>query len=206
MSGAATSAVAKRSKHSFAYGDESVADHGWGCVYRNIQTALHLASGGSQHISMGEIAGECEGIPSSPPASGSVRSLWIEPIDGARILSKRGLVCRHYFLEAEPLPAAAPWNFTRTAAPPATERVGMGATSWLNMAAFLGKDERHSIIIDDGIMSFIVIDATVDEAGAVSVLIADPHTPDERQRWYPVEAFFTRVARWAICEVAVAAS
>ena len=180
----------------FVFGDQGVQDHGWGCVYRCLQTCCTL--GGLDVPSMEEIR----------KFFGVRERTWLEPIDCVRFAEARGLTARHIMTVH---PRSRLRAFSRTEAP----EVVLGRDEFMGqIARHVQQGPRHNAVIDNGTFSYAVLDAadaSAADAGkaALEFLVGDPHCPrgpfDPHQphketsnpRWFRAADFVRDGATWA---------
>lgn len=182
----------------FRYGDQAVDDHGWGCVYRNIQTACWKAF---------QQAPDIERMKAWFGLSGQRgTNLWIEPIDAMSFLQNQmQLSCDHYFVARGTTRTTA---FKRTS----LESMIRDAVTILDLneilrMLFSGTDgPTASCIIDNGTYSYVLLGCRVDaETSALWFRRADPHCQagDRQQgvRWMQSEEVWGDSCSWSVCTV-----
>jgi hypothetical protein len=200
--------IADASLPVFAYGDEGEDDFGWGCVYRNVQTATHAWTG--KHEQRLEVMAEYVGL---APPSDDLQSRWIEPHDAARLFHRWDVphsppfvaVPRGSFVGAEvPVHRSEKFPFHRT--PLDAPRVDLESLSEI-VFRHVTHHARNTAVIDDSIYGFLVLDARKDAADQEELLVGDPHRPgsgvddaETRLRWESSKAFFGEKP-WAVCLV-----
>ena len=167
----------------YRYGDEGECDFGWGCVYRNIQSALKNC--GEEKVPKLKEMVKYFGLDGL-----AGKNLWIEPVDAEAFISEKysRLPVKHAFLSGE----NGGDNFFRTI-------VQFAENDPVYMARvceeFLKGDERRSIIVDDGTFSYILVGRDG------NVLKGDPHKLYTRNlEKVDLSEFFGNKC-WALCFV-----
>ena len=169
--------------HVFHYGDDGVADHGWGCVYRNIQSAVNAK--GFEYPSMDTM------LTHFGLQGHSGRDLWIEPIDACSFINTiYGLPTKHIYLKK------GLSNFTRTKERPETT-IYENSTLTRMIYDHFSSCENPSIIIDNGTFSYILFPDTSE-----TVLVGDPHKVSDRElRRECPDKIFNGASSWTFCFV-----
>tara|TARA_B110000008_G_C16952036_1_gene556705 strand:- start:155 stop:676 length:522 start_codon:yes stop_codon:yes gene_type:complete len=156
----------------YHYGSQGINDHGWGCVYRNIQTLIALEST-LPVPSLQTIQREL-GI-----AGSGGTSLWIEPVDAKRYLPwKQSLVV----YTRVPHPEI---SMLRTTMDQVDHVVRDSAKCEEFLLSMLEKGQR--VLIDDTIYSYILT-GIVDNV----YIYIDPHVQQNHIKQMPREQFYNR--------------
>lgn len=169
-------------KVQFGYGDHGVQDHGWGCVYRNIQTAYNSRNPLSTVPTLHEML-LFFGFP-SPPVAG--RSVWIEPQDACRFLSVHNIPCTHAATspdgKRESLKVHLAGRFTRTDLD-SVQEVWTPEAFAKRCFDHLASDPRAVVILDNGTFSYTLLKAlTLTSKNCYAFLMGDPHQPQAHRR------------------------
>jgi len=151
----------------FYYGCDGFNDFGWGCVYRCLQTLLHMR--GHAVPSVPDIMAHLS-IPLNPQ---SHRSMWIEPND------VRDLIPEHTELAIyAPNTRVAAMRMVRTSIHDA-ETVFASPDEWeTHFRCALG---HGPIIMDDGVYSYLAL-----KEARGGFLIIDPHVQEHHVCWRSV--------------------
>lgn len=167
--------------HIYGYGDDDCDDHGWGCVYRGIQTIRR--ANGLPHMTIKTMRARC-GLLKDPVESKC--QLWIEPGD-ARKFKLLPAFPTHvaYIPEGGKLAAFMQRGEQRTK----KDEFDHVFTKAKDFAAYLhgAWEAGQPVLIDDKYASFVAHGFRQGH-----VLIADPHhaLKEHRRRRIPEENFF----------------
>jgi hypothetical protein len=144
----------------YHYGDEGISDSGWGCVYRNIQSAVKFYG----EEAFGRSSRSNAFVPSLPfmisyfgLEGNNGKDLWIEPIDACNFLTvSYEIPTRHIFLKRNGVE-----YFTRTDVESlesfeSVDEVVDILLKHVNSGTTTKIGEGKSIIIDDGVYSYIL--------------------------------------------------
>jgi hypothetical protein len=167
----------------FKYGDKGLNDHGWGCVYRNIQTAVHYYSG--RVVDMDYM------LTWFQTKDKYGRGRWLEPVDACKFID---LACniqtRHLFFERENVSAFTRTDFSKVEVSKDLVYVRRMVENHLD-----DSKSCKSVIIDNGTFSYILF------ASPVGLLRGDPHCASENLRVMSFEEVFGKSCSWSLCFV-----
>ncbi|MDC0366903.1 hypothetical protein OAM67_00580 [bacterium] len=162
----------------FGYGDQGVDDHGWGCVYRCVQTVQRYWHKRVMTVpQMRTLSIKHGGKPTADSnlKNKSITSLWIEPpcIRKCYLLPKTGRVVLFcpgdptQFLQKSPIIS----NLTDF------DCILRTKEEWWTFLGDRLRTQKSPVIIDDKVCSYVVYGFDQDD-----VLIGDPHFPDRELR------------------------
>ena len=166
-------------RKTYAYGDQTYRDHGFGCLYRCVQTLRHHYR--LPFISVGKMIATIHGKNDfdviRDMKRGDMKSLWIEPSDCKTLLKQKNVCLFIYtwsFSSARRLLQQKPQRASVTS----YDEIITNA-EWLRSVISVSLAEGHPLIVDNKTCAYVLHGLHEDPKadGGYIVQLADPHMP-----------------------------
>ena len=165
----------------YQYGDEGYNDHGFGCVYRNIQSIVSCLSLKDPSVTVPNIREMIREIKGPDFEKLPAVERWIEPIDACQyIKTKWGIDGENYMsigYHGKP-PVILTTNKT------IYEFSTYGSDEMIDLIKEHFRKSDVPVLIDDGTMSYLILGYSEN-----MLQISDPHTSERKVYFWPEERF-----------------